>query len=184
MKTYIYARTSTQDQNVEQQASYLAEKHHHDFIVSEQFTGTTTDRPKFQSLLKSLSNGDKLVVREVSRIGRTTSEVLKVADDLKSRNISLVIDNLGMDITTPAGQMVLTVLAGAAQMEKQLLLERQVIGIARAKAEGKYKGRKALDSAVIATAKTLIKSGMSKAAAAKHLNIGESTLYKYLSQSC
>ena len=180
MKTYIYTRTSTVEQNVEQQSQFLADKHPHDFIVAEQFSGTTTDRPKFQKLLKSLSNGDKLVVREVSRIGRTTSEVLQVAEELKERGVSLIVDNLGMDLTTPAGQMVLTVLAGAAQMEKQLLLERQAIGIKRAKAEGKYTGRKALDENIIKTAKSLIASGMSKAAPAKQLNIGESTLYKYL----
>lgn len=182
MTTYIYSRTSTTEQNVNQQSQYLAEKHPHDFIIAEQFTGTTTDRPKFQKLLKSLSSGDKLIVREVSRIGRTTSEVLQVTDELKQRNVSLVIDNLGVDVTTVAGQMVLTVLAGAAQMEKELLAERQAIGINRAKAEGKYKGRKALDKNLIITAKKLIDSGMSKAATARQLNIGESTLYKYLSE--
>ena len=76
--------------------------------------------------------------------------------------------------------MVLTVLAGAAQMEKELLLERQAIGIARAKKVGKYIGRKPLDNCVIETAKKMVAEGMSKAAAAKQLKIGESTLYRYL----
>lgn len=183
MTTYIYSRTSTTEQNVEQQSAYLAKKHpHHDFIVSEQFSGVSIERPKFQDLLRKLNSGDVLIVREVSRIGRTTSEVLQVADELKGRSVSLVIDNLGMDITTPAGQMVLTVLAGAAQMEKELLLERQAIGINRAKAEGKYTGRKPLDNNLIDTAKQLISSGMSKAAVARQLKIGESTLYKYISK--
>ena len=65
-------------------------------------------------------------------------------------------------------------------MEKDLLLERQAIGIARAKAEGKYTGRKALDPTVIKTAKDLIAGGMSKSATAHQLKIGESTLYRYL----
>jgi DNA invertase Pin-like site-specific DNA recombinase len=85
-----------------------------------------------------------------------------------------------MDVTTPAGNMVLTVLAGAAQMEKELLLERQAIGIARAKKEGRYTGRKPLDKALRATARAMLEQGMSKAATAKQLNIGESTLYRYL----
>ena len=181
MSTYIYARTSTNEQNVNQQAEYLASKHKHDFIVTEQFTGTTTDRPKFNKLLAQLVKGDRLIVREVSRIGRSTSEVLDIAEQLKAKGVSLLIDNLGVDIDTPAGQMVFTVLAAASKMERDLLLERQAIGISRAKAEGKYKGRTSLDPSVIATAKTLIAGGMSKAKVAKQLNIGESTLYKYLS---
>ena len=183
MSTYIYCRTSTDQQNVKQQAEYLADKHQSDFIITEQFTGTTTDRPKFNKLLAQLSKGDRLIVREVSRIGRNTSEVLEVAEQLKAKGVSLLIDNLGIDIDTPAGQMVFTILAAAAKMERDLLLERQAIGIARAKAEGKFKGRTALDPSVITTAKALIAGGMSKAKTAKQLNIGESTLYKYLSSN-
>ena len=180
MSTYIYSRTSTNEQNVNQQAEYLAEKHIHDFSVTEQFTGTTTERPKFQKLINQLTNGDKLIVREVSRIGRNTSEVLEIATRLKSKGVKLIIDNLGVDLDTPAGELVFTILAAAAKMEKDLLLERQAIGIARAKAEGKYTGRKPLDLNVIQTAKNLIASGMSKAAVPHQLKIGESTLYRYL----
>ena len=84
MSTYIYARTSTNEQNVNQQAEYLASKHKHDFIVTEQFTGTTTDRPKFNKLLAQLVKGDRLIVREVSRIGRSTSEVLDTGSSIQN----------------------------------------------------------------------------------------------------
>lgn len=180
MTICIYCRTSTTDQNVQQQADFLANKHKHDYIVTEQFSGKTLDRPKFKKLVDNLNSGDTLIVREVSRIGRNTAEVLEVAENLKSRDISLIIDNLGVDIRTPAGEMVFTILTAAAKMERDLLLERQAIGIARAKDEGKYKGRKALDPSLIKTAKMLIKSGMKKVDVAKQLNIGQSTLYKYL----
>jgi len=181
MTSYIYARTSTKEQNLQQQADVLVQKYNHDYIVTEQFTGTTTDRPKFQKLIRKLKAGDQLIVREVSRLGRNAAEVLTIADDLKDRGVSLVIDNLGIDVTTPAGNMVLTVLSGAAQMEKSLLMERQAIGIARAKKEkGKYLGRKPIDNAVIATAKKMIAEGMSKADTARQLKIGQSTLYRYL----
>jgi DNA invertase Pin-like site-specific DNA recombinase len=182
MSTYIYARTSTTDQNVQQQAEFLAQKHTHDFIVTEQFSGKTTNRPKFKRLVDTLKAGDRIIVREVSRLGRNTAEVLEVAQNLKQRDISLVIDNLGVDIRTPAGEMVFTILSAASQMERELLLERQAIGIARAKDEGKYKGRKALDPNLVKTAKALIESGMSKVDVAKQLKIGQSTLYKYLSE--
>jgi len=87
----------------------LSEKYKHDYIVTEKFFGTTVDRPKFSRLLKKLMSGDQLIVREVRRIGRNATEVLTVSEDLKSRGVSLVIDNLGMDVTTPAGSMVRTV---------------------------------------------------------------------------
>jgi DNA invertase Pin-like site-specific DNA recombinase len=182
MSIYAYARVSTKEQNVVQQLQELA-KYNPDFQVSETFTGTTTDRPKFQKLLSDLKKGDTLIVREVSRLGRKTSEVLMLVDSLKDKGVKLVVDNLeGLDLTSQAGKLVFTMLAGLAEMEREQMLERQAIGVTRAKAEGKYKGRKAIDPIILAQAKELIAKGMTKAKVAKHLKIGESTLYKYLSQ--
>jgi DNA invertase Pin-like site-specific DNA recombinase len=182
MSIYTYARVSTKDQNVAQQLQELS-KYNPDFQVSETFTGTTTDRPKFSKLLSDLKKGDTLVVREVSRLGRKTAEVLMLVDNLKDKGVKLGVDNLeGLDLTSQAGKLVFTMLAGLAEMEREQMLERQAIGVARAKAEGKYKGRKAIDEVVVAQAKELISKGMTKKAVAKQLNIGESTLYKYLAQ--
>jgi DNA invertase Pin-like site-specific DNA recombinase len=181
MSTYIYARVSTKEQNVTQQLKELA-KYKPDYEVSETFSGTTTDRPRFNKLLSDLKKGDTLVVREVSRLGRKTAEVLMLVDTLKDKGVRLVVDNLdGLDLTSQAGKLVFTMLAGLAEMERELMLERQAIGIARAQAEGKYTGRKAIDPIILAQAKELIAKGMTKAKVAKHLKIGESTLYKYLS---
>ncbi len=182
MTIYAYGRVSTKEQNVEQQLAEL-ERHKPDYRVSETFTGTTTDRPKFSKLIGDLSAGDTLVVREVSRLGRKASEVLELLDDLKIREVKLIIDNLDMDITSPAGKLLFTMLAGLAEMEREQMLERQAIGIQRAKAEGKYQGRKPTDEAVIAHAKELIAKGMTKAAVAKQLNMGQSTLYKHLAKT-
>jgi len=180
MSVYVYARVSTEDQNVEQQVAVL-EKYQPDYIVTEKFTGKTIDRPKFIQLISKLKAGDALVVREVSRLGRKTSEVLTLAETLQDRGVKLVIDNLGeLDITSQTGKLLFLMLSGLAEMERETMLERQRIGIERAKAEGRYKGRKALDPAIMKTAKELIANGMKKKAVAKHLSIGESTLYKYL----
>jgi DNA invertase Pin-like site-specific DNA recombinase len=180
MATYIYARVSTNEQDTEAQAAYLVGKYAHDYVVEENFTGTTTERPKFKKLLADLKEGDTLIVREVSRLGRSSVEVLSLAEDLKKRKVRLLIDNLGIDITTPAGEMVFTMMAGMAKMERELMLERQRIGIEKAKAEGKYTGRKALDPKLVETAKRLVAEGMAKPAVAKQLKMGLSTLYKYL----
>lgn len=180
MATYIYARVSTNDQDTEAQADFLKAKYAHDYVVEDVFTGTTTDRPRFKKLLADLKEGDMLIVREVSRLGRNSVEVLALAEDLKKRKVRLQIDNLGIDVTTPAGEMVFTMMAGMAKMERELMLERQRIGIEKAKEEGKYKGRKALDPVVVSMAKQLVAGGMPKPAVAKQLNMGLSTLYKYL----
>ncbi|MGB4072782.1 recombinase family protein [Pseudomonas sp.] len=180
MTTYIYARVSTNDQDIEAQADYLKAKYTCDHVVEDVFTGTTIDRPRFKKLLAELKQGDTLIVREVSRLGRSSVEVLALAEDLKTKGVRLVIDNLGIDVTTPAGEMVFTMMAGMAKMERELMLERQRIGIEKAKEDGKYKGRKALDPAVVTTAKKLVAEGMAKPAVAKQLNMGVSTLYKYL----
>lgn len=183
MTKYIYARVSTDEQNVDQQASYLADKYPHDMVVIEKFTGTTLDRPKFQKLLGQLKRGDTLIVKEVSRIGRSTREVLEVTERLKESGVHLVIDQLGgMDVTSAAGEMILTVMAGLAKMEREQLRERQIIGIERAKKEGKYKGRAPIDPATIEVAKLLIAQGKKKSQVAQQLKIGLSTLYKYLAE--
>ncbi len=180
MTIYAYARVSTSDQNVEQQIATL-QKYTPDFSVTEKFTGTTVKRPKFHNLIRKLKSGDTLVVREVSRLGRKTSEVLTLAEDLQERNVNLIIDNLGeLDVTSQAGNLLFIMLSGLAEMERESMLERQRIGINRAKAEGRYRGRKALDPAVIQTAKGLLAQGMTKKNIAGQLKIGESTLYKYL----
>tara|TARA_R110002124_G_scaffold229799_2_gene394958 strand:- start:8261 stop:8815 length:555 start_codon:yes stop_codon:yes gene_type:complete len=180
MTVYAYARVSTEDQNVEQQLATLS-KHNPDYSVTEKFTGTTLDRPKFNKLISQLKSGDTLVVREVSRLGRKTSEVLNLAEELQSRGVSLVIDNLGqLDLASQTGKLLFLMLSGLAEMERETMLERQRVGIERAKAEGRYKGKKPLDKAVINTATALIAQGMKKKDVAKQLKIGESTLYKYL----
>ena len=180
MTTYIYARVSAVTQDSEPQADYLKAKHAHDYVVEDTFTGTTTDRPKLNKLLSELKEGDSLIVREVSRLGRNSIEVLELAEKLKARKVRLVIDNLGIDVTTPAGEMVFTMMAGMAKMERELMLERQRIGIEKAKKDGKYTGRKALDPKVLSAANKLLAEGMKKPEVAKQLNMGLSTLYKYL----
>jgi DNA invertase Pin-like site-specific DNA recombinase len=180
MTIYIYSRVSTLDQSGAGQTQTLKQKHPSALVVEETFTGTTTDRPQFQALLSKLIEGDTLVVREVSRLGRNSIEVLELAESLKARRIHLLIDNLGIDITTPSGEMIFTMMAGMAKMERELMLERQRIGIEKAKQEGKYTGRKALDPKLISMAKRLVGEGMSKPDVAKQLKMGLSTLYKYL----
>ncbi len=181
---YIYSRVSCSDQHIEQQSKYLADRYNHDVIVEDVFTGKTTNRPKFQELLNKLESGDTLIVYHVSRLGRKTSEVLETVEALQARGVAVLVDQLqGSDITTGVGKMLFTMLAGLAEMEREQMLERQRIGIERAKAEGKYKGRKCVDRSIIESARVLLAAGKTKKSVAKQLNIGEATLYRYLKKS-
>ena len=181
MTTYIYSRVSTEEQNSAQQAKLLSEHYKHDFIVEEKASGKNMDRPKFEKLLAQLKQGDELVVYDVSRVGRNAREILTVAEELKTRGVRLVVHTLGsVDVTSAAGGMILAVFAGFAQMERQNMLERQRIGIDRAKAEGKYKGRNPIGEATIATARRMRVEGASMDEVSKQLKIGVSTLYRLL----
>ena len=180
MTTYIYARVSTSEQNVTQQADYLANKYKHDRVIMESFTGKTLERPEFAALLDSLKKGDTLIVKEVSRLGRKTSEVTGLIDTFKDKGIHLIIENLGgVDVTSASGKLIVDVMASIAEMERVNMLERQRVGIERAKKEGRFKGRKKTDDGVIKMAKKLVlESGLTKELAAKQMNIGVATLYR------
>ncbi|MBN2068883.1 MAG: recombinase family protein [Opitutales bacterium] len=181
---YIYARVSTEEQNVKQQVQYLADKYEHDAVVSETFTGTTTERPKFRKLLKEVKRGDTIIVYHVSRLGRKTSEVLETVELLLSKSVSVVVDQLeGVDITSGVGKLLFTMLSGLAELEREMMLERQRVGISRAKAEGKYQGRKRIDPEIVQSAKTLLASGMTRQKVADQLGIGVATLYRYCHES-
>lgn len=180
---YIYARVSTEDQNVDQQVEFLKSKYQCDEVVSEKFTGTTTDRPNFQHLIDQVEKGDTIIVQSVSRLGRKTTEVLETVELLKEKQVSLIVDQLqGTDITSGVGKLLFTMLTGLAELEREQMLERQKIGIERAKAEGKYKGRKPVDSEVIEMAKLLISQGHTRKQVAARLGVGTATLYRYLKE--
>lgn len=182
MSTYIYCRTSTQEQNVQQQAAYLMERYPtYDNVICEQASGKTLDRPKFEKLRKSLRNGDTLIVQDMSRLGRNLREILEFVEECQQYGITLVLSDIGADTSTAAGKLVASVLGAVAEMLRAQMLEKQRIGIERAKKEGKYTGRKKLATEVIETAKKLRDSGMPIYKVAKQLNIGTATAYKYLS---
>jgi DNA invertase Pin-like site-specific DNA recombinase len=114
---YIYSRVSTAEQNIKQQSEFLANKYSHDAIVEEVFTGTTTERPKFNELLKSIKKKDTLIVYHVSRLGRKTSEVLEVVEKLQDLDVSVIVDQLqGIDITSGVGKLLFTMLSGLAEL--------------------------------------------------------------------
>ncbi len=134
-----YARVSSSDQSEDGQVDALR-RAGASRIVIEKVSGVA-ERPLLDELIEGLSSGDTLAISEVSRLGRATSDILLLVDDLQKRGVHLRILNLGIDTNTPAGGLVLTMMAGLAKFERELLRERQRRGIDAARHRGKHLGR-------------------------------------------
>lgn len=137
-----YARVSTADQSQERQVDELtaigAEQ-----VYQEVGSGKRDAvRPVWDELMRSLRPGDTLVVTELSRLGRSTSQLSALADSLRDRGIALRILNLGIDTGTPAGKLVYSIIAAVAEMERDLLVERTRSGLAASTKRGRKGGRK------------------------------------------
>ena len=174
-----YCRTSAPDQSPLGQADALrlagAQR-----VVIEQASGVD-ERPLLDALLDTLRPGDTLAVTEVSRLGRGTAEVLTLAEALLARGVNLRVLNLGIDTATPAGGLVLTMMAGLARFERDLLRERQARGIAAARGRGKHLGRPALltpDHARRAASR--LRSGETLATLAAEWRVSERTLSRII----
>lgn len=178
-----YARVSTDDQVAQAQEPELraagAER-----VVYE--TGSGVSRLlALEDLLARLRRGDSLVVVEISRLGRSTAAVLALVDDLRARGVRLVVTRLGVDTSTPAGILVLGVLASLAQYEREQLRERQAAGIAAAKARGKNLGPAfKLSVEQVRHAAELVRAGTSISTAATLMGVSQPTLSRALWRHC
>ncbi|WP_273972734.1 recombinase family protein, partial [Xylella fastidiosa] len=99
-------------------------------------------RAQLEAALEFLREGDVLVVTKLDRLARSVADLMELIQTLDRKSVGLRVLNLGMDTHTPTGKLMLIVLGGVAQFEREMMLERQREGVARAKAAGKYKGRK------------------------------------------
>ncbi|WP_369300715.1 recombinase family protein [Pseudomonas sp. N2-5-1-1] len=115
-----------------------------DFWFSDTVSGKThaAQRPAFRELLSKIRDGETLVVSKLDRLGRDAIDILQTVRMLGERSIRVVVQQLGStDLTSPAGKLLLSMLAAVAEMERDLLIERTQAGLVRAKAQGKQLGR-------------------------------------------
>jgi DNA invertase Pin-like site-specific DNA recombinase len=136
-----YARVSRADQNIDRQRDALSAAGCSKIFIDEGVSGSLANRQGLSELLGFARAGDSIVVQALDRLGRSTKNLLTLVDDLRQRQVSLLILNLGVDTGTPAGQMVLTVIAALAEMEKSTLQERTLDGLAAARSRGRIGGR-------------------------------------------
>lgn len=181
--TVGYARTSTADQTagLDDQVAVLTAAGC-TRIYSEHASAATTHRAQLQACLSGLQSGDTLTVTKPDRLARSVRDMMTLVDDLRARGVFLRILSMGVDTGNPTGTLILTVLSGVAEWERSIMKERQAVGIAAARAAGKYQGRaRALSAQQVDAARTLITTGLTRADAARTLGVGRSTLYRALS---
>lgn len=179
-----YVRVSTVDQNEERQIEAL-EKHKIDKWFIEKVSGKNTNRAQLQAMLDFVREGDTVYVHDLSRLARSTKDLLNIVDFFNAKNVHLVSNKENIDTNTATGKLMLTMIAAIAEFERQNLLERQREGIAIAKRKGIYKGRQRIkiDKAVLDNLMELYKKRkISKAGMARQLNISRPTLDRLLTE--
>ena len=174
-----YARTSTRDQNLDLQINEL-KKAKCDNIYQEQLSGKNAERPELKKLLDFVRKGDTVVITKLDRLARSTSDLLSIAESLKKKNAGLEVLNINLDTNTATGKLMLTVLGGIAEFERELMLERQYDGIQAAKAEGKYKGRVPIDKSKVEEVLELVDSGKSITKACSEVGISRRAYYNHV----
>ncbi|KGA81102.1 resolvase [Lysinibacillus fusiformis] len=139
-----YARVSSKDQNDAKQIRAL-EKAGCTKIYTEKVSGATTERQQLIQIFNDAKEGDIIIIQELSRLSRSTKDLLELVDTMKERGIGLrSISDTWLDLTTdnPMNELIFTIFSGLVQYERKLTKMRQKEGIAIAKEKGKYKGRK------------------------------------------
>ena len=141
-----YCRVSSKKQlegyGLEAQIEEIKSKYENAIIYQEQYTGTKTDRPIFNEVLRELKEGDTLVVTKLDRLARNTVEGIQIVEDLFKRNVAVHVLNVGLLENTSMGKFFLTTLLAVAEMERNTILERMNAGKEVAKAKAEAEGKK------------------------------------------
>lgn len=176
--TYGYARVSTVDQDLTIQREALKEAGC-SIVREEKRTGATTDgRTELATLMEFMRKGDTLMVTRVDRLARSIGDLQDIVRALKAKGVSLKATEQPIDTSTAAGKAFLDMLGVFAEFETNLRRERQLEGIASAKARGVYKGRKAsIDAEKV---HDLHAQGMGGSEIARTLGIGRASVYRIL----
>ena len=180
------ARTSTIEQvagleaQIKQLEEYGCEK-----IYKEQVS-SVGEREQLNTALGSLRSNDKLVVTKLDRLARSVKHLGEIIETVNKAEASLVILDMGgtaLDTSNPTGKLILNVMSSVAQFEREMMLERQLEGIAKAKAEGKYKGRKPTARNKTDMVMMAIKEGIKPTSIMRELGISKTSYYRIIKEA-
>lgn len=178
-----YARTST----VEQVAGLDAQRRDLEAagckkVFEEQVSSVDVRaRAGLADALEFIREGDTLVITKLDRLARSVAHLMEVLATISGKGASLRVLDMSMDTATPNGKLMLTILGGVAEFEREIMLERQREGIAKAKTAGKYKGRKATAREKTEEVWALHRQGIGGSEIAKRAGIGRASVYRILS---
>lgn len=147
-------------------------------IFSEQVSSVDAARPQLQAALQFLREGDEFVCTRPDRLARSTAELLRIVEELSGRGVRVRLLSMNIDTSTATGKLLLTLMGAVATFERQVMLERQKAGIAKAKAEGKFKGRAPTARAKAAEVHRLVAAGCKPSEIVKLTNISRASYYR------
>jgi DNA invertase Pin-like site-specific DNA recombinase len=179
-----YARVSTEDQTLDLQRDALKRAKCRQVYV-EYATGKNTERPQLESCLKSLRQGDTLVVWRLDRLGRNLADLVRLIAEFDHRKINFESLTERIETSSPAGRLVFHVFAALAEFERNLVRERTVAGLKAARARGRNGGRPAkLSAKEIKTIRALLKTAdIPVTEIAARFGVARSTLYRAVLKS-
>ncbi len=182
MRNYIfgYARVSTESQNLDRQLDAL-EKYGVEMIYNEKMTGTKKDRPELLKLLDRMTDGDTVVVESLSRLGRSTKDLIELMELFQSKGVHLVSLKESIDTNSPTGKLLFTLMSAIAQFERDVIADRTREGLKAARARGRMGGRPRADPEQVKKAVKLYKTKQYSIKEIEELTgIKKSTLYRNL----
>lgn len=175
-----YIRVSTVEQNEQRQVEAMKHYQIEKWFI-EKVSAKNTNRPKLQEMLDFIREGDTLHIHDFSRLARSTKDLLEIVELLNAKGVTLISNKENIDTSTATGKLLLTVVAAIAEFERTNLLERQREGIAIAKRNGVYKGRKPVSIPDFERQYQRYKNReISKSQLAKELKISRPTLDKLI----
>ena len=178
-----YARTSTLEQLAGLEAQQRDLKEYGCEKVFTEQVSSVAERDQLDAALGALRADDKLVCTKLDRLARSVQHLGQIIERVNSAGAALVILDMGgaaVDTSSSTGELILNVMSSVAQFEREMMLERQREGIAKAKAEGKYKGRKPTARAKTDMVKLALEKGVSKAQICRDLEISKTSLYRII----
>lgn len=177
-----YARTST----TEQEAGLEAQRRDLEAAGCEKLfveqVSSVASRDQLEAAIDYLRDGDTLTVTKLDRLARSMRDLLDIVERIEAKGAGLRILAMSLDTKTATGKLMLNVLGSVAEFERSMMLERQREGIAKAKAEGKYKGRKPTAKAKASEVEALLAAGVSPTEVARQLGIGRSSVYRVMDE--
>lgn len=173
-----YIRVSTAEQNTARQ-EVLMQELGVDKIFLDRMSGKNTNRPELAAMMDFVRQGDTVVVESISRFARNTRDLLELVDKLRAKEVEFISKKEAIDTTTPSGKFMLTIFGAVAELEREYILQRQKEGIAIAKTNGVYKGRKPIERPNFDVVVKMWRSGeISASEAMRQLEMTSSTFYR------